>query len=462
MVPVVAATFPTRRSYLLLALLAMGFAVYGSLIPFDVRRVPLAEAWAQFREGILSAPPARYSRSDVLANFLLFVPVGFSLAGAVLLERGRAALLLAPFVIFPASLAASAVAEFVQIFTSDRVSSNLDIATQTVGTLVGVVAWLLIGTSLTRWIRDTLAASGDDRLARVLAGYAFAWIFVNLAPFDITVDVGDLGRRLREGRISLVAAGSGEASLARFVWDALAEFLAAIPLGVLGASRWGRRRARSFVEAFGIGALIVAAVEAAQIFIRSHSATVSDVIFGWAGVTVGVIVGARTLARLRPGESSDGSTTAATPLLAGFVVWCVVIAAYHWQPYDFAVDADLIRRKLARMSLIPFAGYQAGSAINALNDLLTKLALSMPLGVLASFAFAGGPPRRLAVAAWLLAAGVLFAVVEAGQFFLPSRVPDPTDVVVGLTGAALGLALGRWLRSNPPPPGRERGSDVQL
>jgi len=40
----------------------------------------------------------------------------------------------------------------------------------------------------------------------------------------------------------------------------------------------------------------------------------------------------------------------------------------------------------------------------------------------------------------------LFTIVEAGQLFLPTRSPDPTDVAVGVLGALGGLFLGRWIK----------------
>jgi VanZ family protein len=129
------------------------------------------------------------------------------------------------------------------------------------------------------------------------------------------------------------------------------------------------------------------------------------------------------------------------------VFWCGVLAAYHWLPYDFAVDYEGIRLKVTGISILPFAGYLRGSYLNALNDLLTKLALAVPLGFAASFV---ARDRRLAflsvTVAWLIAALCLFGILEAGQFFLPTRSPDPTDVLVGVVGTLAGLRAGRWLQ----------------
>jgi VanZ family protein len=115
----------------------------------------------------------------------------------------------------------------------------------------------------------------------------------------------------------------------------------------------------------------------------------------------------------------------------------------------------MIRRKLARMSLLPFAGYRSGTYLNALNNLLTKVALALPLGFGAPFALPG-VSRRVLAAGWLAASLVVFGVVEVGQLFVPGRVPDPTDILVGGAAVAIGLRLGFWLRTARPPEDRRR------
>jgi VanZ family protein len=140
------------------------------------------------------------------------------------------------------------------------------------------------------------------------------------------------------------------------------------------------------------------------------------------------------------------------PAATLFIVWCMILCAYHWLPYDFGVDSTIIRGKLASLSLLPFVGYRGGSDLNAFTDLLTKLALSTPLGVIAAFVIRRGRvATSMLVAGWVLLAACIFGTVEIGQLFLPSRTPDVTDVLVGVSGTAIGLALGWWVQ-----PGHQR------
>jgi glycopeptide antibiotics resistance protein len=438
-------SFPTRRAYFALALSAIAFVLYGSLLPFELRPLPLASAWEQFRVAMVAIPLARISRSDVLANILLFVPIGFSLAGSLLLDRTRRfGIVGATPVIVAVSLGVSLFAEFLQTFSEGRVPSPLDVAAQTLGCLVGIAAWALTGARLTTWSRQTIASRGEDRLTRVLTLVAVGWLFVKLAPFDITVDLGDLAQRVRAGKIALTPLRDSGGTLAWRLWDVVAEAAGAIPLGAASLVGFNNGRHRTPAAAFAVGATLVVLVEVGHVFLRSHSAIATDAICGALGVGLGVWIATRVLPHAEQAFASPPSRVVSAPAVALCAVWYAVLCGYHWLPYDFVVDNADIRRKLARVSLLPFAGYGASSYLNALNDLLVKVSLAVPLGVAAAFVYRG-PASRIQTAAWLIVGVGVFGMLEFGQLFLPTRIPDLTDVLVGAVGMYVGLRLARSL-----------------
>ncbi|MGQ0734387.1 MAG: VanZ family protein, partial [Acidobacteriota bacterium] len=179
-----------RRSYALLAFTTILFTFYVSLLPFRLRFEPWPDVWAEFASA-MSASSERISRTNFLANVLLFVPVGLGLMGAQLAERPRrlARSVRAAAMTLLLSVAASLTAEFLQVFAPRRVVSPADVVAQTSGCGVGIVAWVMAGDSLTTWMRGLASRHRDDRVARLLTAYAAAWIIVNLAPFDIIVDL---------------------------------------------------------------------------------------------------------------------------------------------------------------------------------------------------------------------------------------------------------------------------------
>jgi VanZ family protein len=432
-----------RQTYALAAFALMLFTVYASLLPFDFRAASFSEGWLSFRAALAAPLPERVSRTDVLANVLLFVPIGFALGGAFLAHRaGRLHALWAVVAALPISLTTSVIAELGQTFTDNRVPTKVDIASQTLGYAVGFAAWVIAGQTLTTWVRQTLAASPENRLTRALAAYTAAWVFVNLAPFDVTLDLGLLGQRVRAGEIWLVPFTEPHAGATQRLWDWIAETAAAMPIGMLAALTWGG----GGVQAAWAGATaLVAGVELAQVVVRSHSATGTDFVLASAGALAGAWI-ARWFARGHAMTMGVPRTRVQRAAFDLFVAWALVACLYHWQPYDFTVDAESVKRKLAAMSLLPFANYIRGPSLNALNDLLTKVAIAAPLGVAAAFTLrAGSPLGGAALAGWLLAFGAVLGGIELGQFFIPSRVPDPSDVFVGVVAATAGLLAGRWV-----------------
>ena len=425
----------------------IAFVLYISLIPFDLRRMSLAEAWVTF-DAALATWPKRVSRSDALANTLMFCPIGFALMGSLLADRtSRWPLVWGPLVTLPISLLTSVAAEFVQTFTVDRVPTRIDIMSQTAGCAIGVAAWIVAGMPLTRWVRATLAASPEDRWGRVLIGYTTAWVFINLAPFDFTFDAGDLGSRLTSGSITIVPFTGGALPSTRMAWDTLAEILGAIPIGLAAAIGWRQTSRRSLATAFAMSALLIAGVEVAQVFIRSHSASTTDFLFGSIGAALGAW-GSRVLPGGTPATPSAG-TRVWVPAIVALTAWCLVLAMYHWQPYDFAIDRTRIREKLVNISLIPFAGYARSRWLNAMNDMLTKLSLAIPFGAIASLA-TRRRANRVILLGWIAVAAGVFGILEFGQLFIPTRVPDPTDVLTGVLGTAAGFGIVQWAAMRNP------------
>lgn len=420
----------------------MAFTVYVSLLPFRLEPVPLDVAWAHFA-GAMTSWPRRVPRANFLANLLLFVPIGFGLAGAWLADRPRRRFVTAALIALPSSLLASLGAEFAQEFAPRRVVSGLDVVAQTLGCGVGLGLWAVRGQAFTGWMRESRTRVHHDRLTRVLVAYAAVWMLANLAPFDITLDVDRLGRRLRDGSISLVPFAAPWTP--RLWWDVVVTAVSSVPLG-LAATFAGRGTAsgpRGVLASIGLGVAGLAAMELAQVFIRSHAADATDLLSGGVGIVCGVWLGRRVrpvAAAPTAGRPREGATWA----WAGLALWCLMLAGYHWQPFDFGLDEPSMRRKVARISFVPLAGYRSGSDLGALNTLIAKVGMSIPLGAIAAVGLPRLLPPGLAMVC-LLAAGMVFGVIELGQFFLPSRVPDPTDVWLGVAASAAGLWLGRWL-----------------
>jgi VanZ family protein len=298
-------TSTPRLVYAGLAASLLLFTVYVSLLPFRFQSVALDTAWRHFAAA-MTTWPARLPRANFLANLLLFVPIGFGLAGARLADGPGRPVVPALVIALAASVVTSLMAEFLQAFAPGRVVSGADVVAQTTGCLLGLAIWTLVGQGLTRWIRQSRTRNRHDRLTRALAAYVGLWAFANLAPFDISINPGTLAARVRQGAIAFVPFARPMTPTAW--WDAAVIVVSSLPLGMLAVSGWWTRETRrgAFVSTV-IGVVGLTVIESAQIFIRSHVADTTDVVWGTVGVVGGVFVGARVWGRRRSSSrDTDG------------------------------------------------------------------------------------------------------------------------------------------------------------
>jgi hypothetical protein len=109
--------------------------------------------------------------------------------------------------------------------------------------------------------------------------------------------------------------------------------------------------------------------------------------------------------------------------------------------------------------------------LEGIRELVNRYLLGVPLGLLLRLAWpftAEQNTRRLqAIVPTGVATVVLFGI-ETGQIFLPTRFPDPADVLMGVMGAALGSAMAAGLARRErtdegfPPATRAEGACASL
>ncbi|MEO8004382.1 MAG: VanZ family protein [Betaproteobacteria bacterium] len=186
------------RSSRLVAYLAVAYlllVVYASLYPFSGWRIPNADA-TRF---LLSGWPAYVVASDVVLNVLAYVPLGLLLA---LSWMGRMPRWAATVLAVVATTLLSIALEFTQAYLPTRISSNVDVLTNSIGGLWGAVMavvwgrrWLLSG-DLHRLREQHFHAGARTDVIFVLIALWLAtqlnadvWLFGNgdvrhMLPFD--------------------------------------------------------------------------------------------------------------------------------------------------------------------------------------------------------------------------------------------------------------------------------------
>jgi VanZ family protein len=131
--------------------------------------------------------------------------------------------------------------------------------------------------------------------------------------------------------------------------------------------------------------------------------------------------------------------------------WLGLVVLQYWAPFDFGVSAHALGQRIAVLyTRAPFHRYYWLPPLMALSEVLTLLLLALGTSVLISLVRPSRRPQLPARTPVLLTT-LIFALVEWGQLYLPSRRADPTDVVIAAAGAFMGTVIARALAGPPEP-----------
>ena len=265
----------TRRGYALLAVLMAALTAYLSFVPFDFEPRSFYEACRSF-VWVLNTRTFIVSRSDFIANGLLGVPLGFFLLGAVRVDRGglwRNSLI--ALTLWPICVVYPALVEFGQLFFHGRTSSATDIAAQAAGSAGGMILWMIVGRTVTHFIRHiAYRARLGSTAGRMLVVYLVFCVWLELLPMDVSVSPGPAYRKLQHGT-TFIPFGEGWTPL-----DWLQSFVLYLPAGLLLA----RLPKRTLLLMIVVAVPIVA--EMGQVLVSRHPSA-TDLLFSIIGLFTG-------------------------------------------------------------------------------------------------------------------------------------------------------------------------------
>jgi VanZ family protein len=408
----------SRRLFLLVAVGSVLFTIYGSYVPFHYHHRPWSEVWGAFT-WVWQHRVAVESRSDLLANLLLGVPLGFGLLGAVG-RGGWWARLGVAMVLWPPCIAFAVLVEFGQLYFPGRTCSVTDMLAQSVGSALGMAGFLLVGTPITsiidRIARHPRLGGAPGRWLFALTG--FVWL-VEWLPLDIVTSPATIYHRLSDGHATWVPFAEWSEPARR--WAKIESWLGLmglfLPVGlILGRIGWPT------VLMLIYAATMAVTAEFGQMFVSRHPST-TDALVGFCTICSGSVLVNRAGA-------------VPTSFLMGILL--LTQAIIHWQPFDFRSPES------SRFVMIPFADWQAKHYLGGLNDVLERLVMFSPWGVIVSVRCRRRGLRGCLIIALVVGFSVA-CVLEIGQGFLPNRVVSTTAMLLGAFGSFLGAYVTQRL-----------------
>jgi VanZ family protein len=431
--------------YVALLVGVMAFIIYGSYVPFEWQSRPWNDAVSAFKWAV-STRAIPDSRSDWAANVALGVPLGFAALGLCRANRiGRMADLLTAGAVVTVCTLFSGCVEFGQLFYVGRTCSGSDIWAQGFGAVIGATIWCLYGRQAAVYIRNAFSQEGArSSTAPLLAGYVGIILLVQLLPLDLTASPKEIYHRLTDSRkVTIVPftdlmgrPGEDKLDDLKKLADWAELFMLFVPAGLLAAGLPGVfRSANGLAQVAGYGLMAAAATEAGQILVQSRHASTTDVLVGSVGILFGWatarILAERAVKLYRP-EVALGLAQ----------VWVAGLAVIHWQPFDFR--PQLFSARLAEIDWMPLGSQVSKNYLWALNEILMKFLVFVPLGALAVWASKRHHERSRPILA-AAACGLVALVLELGQSLVPSRYFSPTDILFGVIGGYIGGEITRRL-----------------
>ena len=420
------------------------FIVYASLMPFDLSfgqdRVSnrLTRAWEYQPFG-----PQRVSRSDLLSNLALYVPMGL-LAGMRLSVRRGSSKVAAFFVAGCLIVATTLGVESCQLLSDRRTASVTDSLLNLLGGMLGASLGICWGRKW--WI--TLRRQVRYRWRYRPISFVAIAILILLAadatsPLLPTVEVSEVWQNAKNSHLSLWE-GLGVHPWHHWVVERIGVYAA---LALILAAWSGKSDLRNLIGG-GMSAMIFAVgTETAKLFIVSRSANIANLVTSLFGVCLGTTLSCLFAQRL---------SRRAKLLIC---VFCLTLYTTYleWLPFGFAWDRSEAMMKFPKgAEWLPLYHYAMGARFEDIRLFCRTLALSagivLSVGLLR---FLRTPDVERSRWRWAIEGAVvgtgLGLLLESVQFTLPDRIPSVTDIFCfGFGGCLGGLLVRARLRSEVP------------
>jgi VanZ family protein len=359
------------KAKILFAIVTVGVAViilHGSLYPYDFHAAPANSGPLSTLLGTWAMPPT--SLGDLLANFLLYVPLGLFMSLAVG-TRGRI------WIVTLAGLLLCTGVELLQFYDAGRVTNASDVYLNTLGTWAGAAASNRLGVRLGG--RTGYLNLVPCMLLAALVGY-------KLFPYVPTIDLHKYWHALKP--LIDHTSVSPVALFRHFALWLTADYL------VASAVKW---KTPGWIRV----ALFAAFIFGAKILIVNQSLSLSEII--GAGCAF-----ALWLAIRRQGWAAAFIT----------FILCAAVVAQRLEPFDFqSAQADF--------GWLPFRSFLHGSLAANVQSMFEKAFL---YGSLVWMACVAGMRLSAATAA----AVFILLLTSFAETYLPGRSGEITDALIAL------------------------------
>lgn len=411
------------------------FIIYGSLVPLDFNNESLADAV----EAFLLMPFLDFgivSRADWFTNYLLFIPLSY----ALLLVNPRPNTFLSlgfqllSILILLVTL--SVAIEFCQMFISARVSSFKDVFAQFLGVLTGFILFLISHHQVEEWLQKL----HNGRKREKWLSYAVALIFVftlyNLMPLDLSISPAEIYGKWASGKINLIPFASDATDIAPYLFGVITDIAAwgLISFCYLKSEKY------TYASIFFRCLLLAICIEFLQLFVMSRFTDTTDVFTAAMGAFMSIQLYS-VLNRQGTSKSYVVNRFKIIGIESSVLIWCIILLFFAVYPSDLIQSKLELANKWKGFFSVPLETYWQESSYGAITQLMRKVILMMPLGILVSaVSNKYHLSKKHFILLIIISIGYLISL-EMIQLVLVDKVAVFSDIALNLLGLFFGCKL---------------------
>ena len=439
----------------LLAVLTLLFVLQTGLVPFD-----FGSRVGGGRGSLFSMQVNRLTLPDVVSNIFLYFPLGMFAHWSLCRAAGGGRFVFLGTIVIAAGV--SGCIEWLQAYSPTRVSSAIDLVSNTIGASMGAAV-----STIARWFVPRLmdAAIGEFRerpLPSMLKTYCLAIIVMGAVPFSFSLDRVRLKESIQAVNLIPFAGPANNVTYGfsgpqvvdsdHLRWERMKRWsrwaVECVSFGVLAwllvlvlRTHYGFGRWITSMLIGWMGTGFAVALSLMQLPVVSRVCDVTDVLFRVLGLGLGCVCLAwfrrRTegLSEKRLSVVRREFTAFACAAVGVYIVYAGLL------PMRFSLDPGGPAKSLSSSSFLPFFAYFFARFDIMMGDVLEKLLSYILLAATLSACWA--PLRRNDVASRLITVtGICLVIsvsIEIAQMFIDVRVTSLTDPILAAAGALVGV-----------------------
>ncbi|WP_278383748.1 VanZ family protein [Alteromonas mediterranea] len=426
----------------------LAFVIYGSLVPLQFNGLSFSDALQLFL--LLDKSDLALTstnRSDWFTNFLLMMPPLYT---AMLLKSERPLginSLMYAIATVCLLITVSFLIEFSQLFIKQRISSYRDVYTQSFGMILALVLFYATRRKAHGLLVKLSSKSQLDKWEVYGISLLGILLIYNMMPFDLTLSFTELFKKWASGKISLVPFYNKAVTPLNLILNSIVDTViwVIISFCFIKSHKYSAPRLLSIL----LGAAFF--MEVAQLSVLSRYSDSTDIVTALLGILIAL--------KLFSAHEQKANVFTTNRILTHVVIillYYLTLLFFYTYPIELTTKSAL-SVKWDDFFTVPFLVYWQDAPFNAVTQLLRKILLFIPFGILTQSligeidkkqhkaSISPIAPKAKSLKLFIISTVILMIFsLELMQLPIVGKVSSSSDLVLNIIGLIIGRMVFRF------------------